>query len=77
MWITQPVTIGVFLRVISISHDEKADSKRDKDTPKKGLKRGKKNGVRIATVAASERTLFRDAKLTVNLPGTGRADRDT
>ena len=39
MWITQPVTIGVFLRVISISHDEKADRERDEDTPKKGIKR--------------------------------------
>ena len=41
LWIriTLPVTIGVFLRVISISHDEKADSERDKDTLKKGIKR--------------------------------------
>ena len=39
MWITQPVTIGGFLRVISISHDEKADSEWDKDTLKKGIKR--------------------------------------
>ena len=39
MWITQPVTIGVFLRVIPISHDEKADSEWDKDTLKKGIER--------------------------------------
>ena len=39
MQITQPVTIGVFLRVISISHDEKADCEWDKDTPEKGIKR--------------------------------------
>ena len=38
-WITQPVTIGVFLRVIPISHDEKADCEWDKDTPEKGIKR--------------------------------------
>ena len=39
MWITLPVTIGGFLRVISIFHDEKADCEWDKDTLKKGLKR--------------------------------------
>ena len=39
MWITQPVTIEGFLRVISISHDEKADCEWDKDTLKKGIKR--------------------------------------
>ena len=38
-WITQPVIIGVFLRVIPIFHDEKADSEWDKDTPEKGIKR--------------------------------------
>ena len=39
MWITQPVTIGGFLRVILISHDEKADCEWDKNTPEKGIKR--------------------------------------
>ena len=39
MQITQPVTTGGFLRVISISHDEKADCEWDKDTPEKGIKR--------------------------------------
>jgi len=39
MWITRQVTIGVFLRVILISHDEKADSEWDKDTLEKGIKR--------------------------------------
>jgi len=39
IWITFPVTIGGVLRVIPISHDEKADRERDKDTPKKGIKR--------------------------------------
>ena len=39
MWITQPVTIGGFLRVIPISHDEKADCEWNKDTPEKGIKR--------------------------------------
>ena len=38
-WITLPVTIWVFLRVISISLDEKADCEWDKDTPEKGIKR--------------------------------------
>ena len=37
MWITLPVTIGVDLRVISISHNEKADSERD-EPPEKGIK---------------------------------------
>ena len=41
LWIriTQPVTIGDVLRVISISHDEKADRGRETDTLKKGIKR--------------------------------------
>ena len=41
LWIriTQPVTIGGILRVISISHDEKADRGRETDTLKKGIKR--------------------------------------